>query len=55
MRYVALVILIMLLIALVGKKFNKNYTYLECLFFTLCFLVANVLMCFIVLIFIKYW
>ena len=55
MRYLALSILLFLLIALVVKKFNKQYSYLECVFFTQCFFVASALIFFTVFIFVKYW
>ena len=55
MRYCALVILIILLIALVVKKFNKDCSYLESLFFTYILLVITSGILGLVFIFIKYW
>lgn len=55
MRYCALVIFIILLIALVVKKFNKEYTYLECLLITQLFLGIIGVIFLIGFIFIKYW
>ena len=58
MRYVALVILMIFLTALVMKKvkkINKDYSYLECLFFTcVAFFISSVVYGLLFL-FIKFW
>lgn len=55
MRYVALVILMVLITAIVVKKFNKDCSYLESLFFTYILLVITSGILGLVFIFIKYW
>ena len=55
MRYVALLFLILFAIALVVKKINKDYSYLECLFFTVVAFFIGSVVGGILFIFIKYW
>jgi len=55
MRYVALLFLIFFVIALIIKKINKDYSYLECLFFTcVAFFISSVVGG-VLFIFIKFW
>jgi hypothetical protein len=55
MRYATLGVLLFLLIALVLKKLTKDYSFLECLFFTYILVIITSFVAFLVFIFIKYW
>jgi hypothetical protein len=55
MRYVALLFLILFSIALVVKKINKDYSYLECLFFTAVVFFIGSVVGGLVFIFINFW
>ena len=56
MRYVALVLLMVLITAILMRIFNKReYDFLECLFFSFSLhVITNVLVMFIY-VFVKYW
>jgi hypothetical protein len=55
MRYIALLFLILFAVSLVVKKINKDYIFIECLFFiVIAFFISSVVGG-LLFIFIKYW